>query len=109
MNDKKEMYSNIVEQNELNTVDNDSEDNYSNTIEQNEREIDRMDVEVERIDNNSSTNVCDICKSDKVKHECGKCGKNFCSECEFKFNVESVFEFFKANKFQNYTCSTVHN
>ena len=74
-------------------------------VEQNEKNT----VEVERIDDNSSTNVCDICKSDKAKHECGKCGKNFCSECEFKFNGESVFEFFKANKFQNYTCNTVHN
>ena len=114
MNDKKEMYSNIVEQNEKKTVDNDSEiermdDNNSNTIEQNEKEIDRMDVEVERIDDTSGTIACDICKSDEAKNECGKCGKNFCSECEFKFNGESVFEFFIANKFQNYTCSTVHN
>ena len=82
MNDKKEMYSNIVEQNEKKTVDNDSEiermdDNNSNTIEQNEKEIDRMDVEVERIDDTSGTIAFDICKSDEAKNECGKCGKNF--------------------------------
>ena len=85
------------------------DDNNSNMLGQNEKEIDRMDVEVKRIDDTSGTNACDICKSDEAKNECGKCGKNFCSECEFKFNGESVFEFFKANKFQNYTCSTVHN
>ena len=98
MNDKKEMYSNIVEQNEKNTVDNDNkvermDDNCSNTIEQNEKEIDRMDVEDKRIDETSGTNECDICKSDEAKNECGKCGKNFCSECEFKLNRDGVIEF----------------
>ena len=73
-------------------------------LKETETEIVGMDM-----DDNSSTNSCDICRSDKAKNECGKCGNNFCSECEFKFNGESVFEFFKINKFQNYTCSTVHN
>ena len=40
------------------------------------------------INHKSLTVQWDICKIDKAKNECGKCGRNFCSE--FKF-MERVF------------------
>ena len=46
--------------------------------------------------------------SEEVKNQCSKCGKSFCSKCEFKFNGESVMEFYKSFNFENYTCLTAH-
>ena len=47
-------------------------------------------------------------KSDDVENKCEKCEKYFCSECEFKFNGESVMEFYKTYNVVNYTCLTAH-
>ena len=51
---------------------------------------------------------CDNCQSDNAKSHCKKCNKFFCDKCELKVNNESILEFFISQKYENYTCSTVH-
>ena len=93
-----------------NDVDNMEVDSKGEQVESSQRIEDKSDtLENSSYQSKKTSKECDICKCEKAKNECGKCGKNFCSGCEFKFNGESVFDFFQSNKFQNYTCSTVHN
>ena len=59
--------------------------------------------------NIESTLECAKCgKSNNVENKCEKCEKYLCSECEFKFNGESVMEFYKTYNVVNYTCLTAH-
>ena len=91
-------------------VDNMEVDSKVEQVESSQRIEDKSDtLENSSYQSKKTSKECDICKCEKAKNECGKCGKNVCSGCEFKFNGESVFDFSQSNKFQNYTCSTVHN
>ena len=61
------------------------------------------------IETNKRGQECAKCgKSDDVKNKCYKCEEYFCSECEFKFNGESVMEFYETYNVVNYTCLTAH-
>ena len=59
------------------------------------------------LDSEASTNnyetkeECSNCKSDDAKNERDKCGKHFCSKCEYKVGgEESVMKFFKSRNFR---------
>ena len=53
----------------------------------------------------SNIKKCAHCQSETIKNQCER---YYCENCELKFKDESIFDFFKSNKFENYTCNTVH-
>ena len=86
--------------------------NSGNDAEQESREnIMEVDCSDDNTNEDETQSECGNCKSNDTKNECDKCGKTFCTKCEYKVNgeeSESVMDFFKSRNFINYTCTTAH-
>jgi hypothetical protein len=64
-----------------------------------EQEDSEKNMEVDCLDDviDKETKECSNCKCNDANNECDKCGKHFCSKCEYKVSgkeSESVINFF---------------